>query len=199
MILIAAATAAELPALDRADVRLLVTGIGVAEAATRVASALALQRFDLVVNAGIAGTFERSDRIGEGVIVAEDVFELGRETGTLALPPGVSIVDRATSDTEIVRRLTGRGYRSVRGITVSRVTTTAPTAERLRSMGAQIETMEGFAVLRAAAIAGVRAVQVRGISNYAGTNCDAAWDFAAGRDAAVELLSALLQIESAVA
>jgi futalosine hydrolase len=40
--------------------------------------------------------------------------------------------------------------------------------------------MEGFAVLRAAELAGVRAVEVRGISNRVGDRDQSGWNFAAG-------------------
>jgi nucleoside phosphorylase len=40
--------------------------------------------------------------------------------------------------------------------------------------------MEGFAVLRAAALAGVRAIEIRGISNRCGDRANGGWNFAAG-------------------
>ena len=44
---------------------------------------------------------------------------------------------------------------ALRGITVSRVTCTRRRARRLSERGAQVESMEGFAVLRAAERAGI--------------------------------------------
>jgi futalosine hydrolase len=198
MILVVVATLQEVTFLEsRLSVELLVTGIGPVEAAARVALALARQRYDLVINAGIAGTYEGEGRIGEAVVVAEDRFEIDRETGTpLELPDSIDIADRVRSDPAIVDRMEARGFRAVRGITVSRVTETDATAERLRARGGQVESMEGFAVLRAAELAGVRAVEVRGISNYAGARASASWDFAAGRRGVARIANDLLSIES---
>ncbi|HMF28017.1 MAG TPA: hypothetical protein VKE42_04550, partial [Candidatus Cybelea sp.] len=69
----------------------------------------------------------------------------------------------------------------VRGVTVARVTSSEETAKRLaRDLDAQVESMEGFAALRAAQRAGVRAIELRGISNRCGKRESSNWDFAAG-------------------
>ena len=73
------------------------------------------------------------------------------------------------------------------------MTTTDATAARLRQRyDADLESMEGFAVLRAAADAGIPAVEVRGISNYVGDRARSEWDFAAGAGATVRALTALV-------
>jgi futalosine hydrolase len=53
--------------------------------------------------------------------------------------------------------------------------------------------MEGFAVLRAAAAAGVAAVELRGISNIVGDRARGQWDFRAGSAAAVRALDGFLR------
>lgn len=201
MILVAAATAREIAFLDPdPNVEVVITGIGPVEAAARVAPALANNRFDLVVNAGIAGALDGVANIGEGVVVATDRLQLDLETGEpLLLPEGVRVSDRAASDARIVAELVAKGFTSVNGITVMRVTATAATAARLRGRGAQVESMEGFAVLRAAALAGVRAVEVRGISNLVGERARSRWDFDAGVAGLAAVMSALLAVERATA
>jgi nucleoside phosphorylase len=54
--------------------------------------------------------------------------------------------------------------------------------------------MEGFAVLRAAAQAGLPAIEIRGVANYVGDRATNGWDFAAGANAAVETTDALLDV-----
>lgn len=197
MILVVSATPQETAFLDgRKGIELLVTGVGPVEAAARVARALAQHRYDLVVNAGIAGAYLPAAEIGEGVVVAEERIELDLEVGApLALPAGIRVTDRAASDPSLVQRLVAQGYRSVQGVTVTRVTATEATAARLRVRGAQVESMEGFAVLRSAEIAEVRAVEVRGISNYAGERSRSRWDFAAGTQGLASITNVLLAIE----
>ena len=52
--------------------------------------------------------------------------------------------------------------------------------------------MEGFAVLRAAQLAGVPALELRGISNYAGDRSKSEWSLAAGRSALQTALAEVL-------
>lgn len=194
MILITCAAGKELAFLPPAPhVELLVTGIGPVEAAASVSRALAQSPYELVINAGLAGALGDAAEIGEGVVIADERLELMRETGTpLALPEGTSIIDRVFSDLTLVDRLVELGFRSMHGITVTHVTATDASAARLAAIGCSAETMEGFAVLRAAEIAGVPAVEVRGISNVAGDQTRGRWDFTAGVSGVERILTALL-------
>lgn len=183
MILLASAVAAELKFWrSRDDVTTLFTGVGPVEASCAVTAALCQARYRLVINAGLAGAFDGTARIGDGVIVSEDAMELALEDGAaLNLPGGEAIVDTARSDSALVARLGSKGFSALRGVTVSRVTSTDETARRLAAeLAAQVESMEGFAALRAAELAGVPAIQVRGISNRCGARESSGWDFAAG-------------------
>jgi futalosine hydrolase len=182
VILLACAVDAELAFWQpRDDVTLLTTGVGPVEAASAIAAALAQQPYALVVNSGIAGAFEGAASIGDGVAVATDAMELALENGVaIALPGGARTIEEARSDGELVARLQSRGFAALRGVTVSRVTASEATARRLAGLGAQVETMEGFAALRAAERQGVRAIQLRGISNRCGAREHSGWDLAAG-------------------
>jgi futalosine hydrolase len=183
VILLACAVEKELEGWTVPDgVEVLVTGVGPVEAATAVSRALASRRYSLVVNAGIAGAFDGAGvNVGDAVVVSEDALELDREDGTrLMLPGGASVADRAESDPDVVARVAARGFTSLRGWTVTRVTTTEATAARLAALGAQTESMEGFAVLRAAQRHGIAAVQFRGISNRVGSPQRSAWSLPSG-------------------
>ena len=182
MILLVCAVAQELQWFSpRPDVEVLVTGVGPVEAAARVAQFLTTHSYQLVVNVGIAGAFAGVGKIGEGVVVSEETIQLDIEDGSpIQLPTGAQTIARVHSDAELVMRVVSRGFRVVRGITVARVTATDRTATRLRTLGVEVESMEGFAVLRAAEIAGARAIEVRGISNYVGDRAKSGWDFSAG-------------------
>ncbi len=182
MVLIVCAVAKELAWFAPPnDVEVLVCGVGPVEAAARVARALAHGRYTMVVNAGIAGAFPGVAPVGQGVVVAHEALELDIESGEpLALPNGERTIRRADSDPALVAALVECGIPAVRGITVARVTATDATAARLASLGAQVESMEGFAVLRAAEIAGVAAVEIRGISNIVGDRARSGWNFEAG-------------------
>lgn len=179
----------------RPDVTTLLTGVGPVEAACSVSHALAAQRYKLVINAGIAGAFDGVAPVGTGVVVADDWLELGREDGhPIVLPEGSTIADRVASDPVLVARLSARGLPALHGVTVSRVTGSEDTAARLAAEGAQVETMEGFAVLRAATLAGVPAIALRGISNRVGLRERSGWNFHAGIEGMERALRALFEL-----
>jgi futalosine hydrolase len=193
MILVACAVERELRAWhSRPGIATLATGVGPVEAACAVAAELARERYDLVVSAGIAGAFEGVARVGDGVVVSDETFDLSREDGTpIVLPDAERIEDAARSDVELVAALRRRGFAALRGVTVAHVTTSEATARRLANRGAQIESMEGFAVLRACERAAVRAVEVRGISNRVGTRERSGWDFDAAAAGLARVMHAL--------
>ncbi len=196
LILVVCALAAELRGLEPRDgVDVLAAGIGPVEAAAATARALALGAYAAVVNAGIGGAFRGRARIGEALLVGEErLADLGLEGGgALTLPDGAELTGRAAADPELLARCEGLSLPVGRGLTVAQVTTTDATAERLlRTYDAHVESMEGFAVLRAAAIAGVPALELRGISNEVGDRAKSGWDFGAGSRAAVAALNAVL-------
>jgi futalosine hydrolase len=197
VILLACAVEAELRFWEpRDDVATLVMGVGPVEASCALTAALCERRYRLVVNAGLAGAFDGIARVGDAVIVAEDMMELGLESGApLRLPNGERTFDTARSVASLVARLGGKDFLTVRGITVSRVTSTEQTARRLAAeLGAQVESMEGFAALRAAERMGVPAIELRGISNRCGERASSGWDFDAGIAGLARITRSLLEL-----
>ena len=199
-VLIVCAVARELAGLRPRDgVELLATGVGPVEAAYGTARALASRKYRAVINAGIGGGFR--DRCGVGDVVAvtrEDYVELGLEDGsTFPLPDGAALVRTVEAHPSLLQPFLD-GHVPVilgRGVTSATVTTTDARARLLASRyRADVESMEGFSVLRAAAQAGVPAVGIRGISNIVGDRANNGWDFAAGSRAAVETVEALLDV-----
>jgi futalosine hydrolase len=198
VILVVCALTQELPDFSSSDdVELLACGIGPAESAAATARALALHRYDAVVSAGIAGAFRGCANVGDARIVGEEFLaDFGREDrSALDLPAGAALVQRVDASSLLLRRARALPYPVVRGLTVTRITTTNATAQRLRdAYQADVESMEGFAVLRAAELAGVPAIGIRGISNIVGDRTASAWDFHGGARAAVAALQALLSL-----
>lgn len=127
-------------------------GVGPVEAAAATAAALAQQRPLAVVHVGIAGARRGSGLVPPALIVgSESIYcdlDVPERFAPHRLMPQPSLVDAACRALpSAVRRAIGTSGR-VGGATEC-----------------EIEAMEGFAVLRAAALAGVRAVEVRVISN----------------------------------
>lgn len=158
----------------------VVGGVGVAHAAASTASALAGQRYQLVLSAGIAGGFPPS--VAGDIIVADEVVhaDLGAEDGDIFRPLSELGLDseRATLDPAITTELARRGGGAIGAVlTVSTVTGTATTTRlRLeRHPTARAEAMEGAGVLAAAQLAGVPFGEVRAISNAVGPRDRSTW------------------------
>jgi futalosine hydrolase len=149
-ILVVAATDRELAAAD--GWRTLVCGVGPVAAAAATAAAIAAARPSAIVHVGIAGARRASGLEPPAVAVGDASIycDLGvpERWAPRRLEPPKTLVDAACRAVpSAVRRTIG---------TSGRVGHTA---------GCDVEAMEGFAVLRAAALAGVPAVEVRVIAN----------------------------------
>ena len=199
MILVVCATEQERAHLPGRDgVEFLVCGIGPVEAAIATADALARAPYELVINAGIAGAFPGRGEVGDAFAVAEALYaDLELEDGA-ALPFALS--DRSESSAAALAPFRdGRIAAQIgRGLTTATITATGSRARRLAErFECDLEAMEGFAVLRAAARAGIPALELRGISNIVGARAANGWNFARGADAAGTVLDVFLDIYEA--
>jgi len=170
MILVVAATERELAgAAGRAT---LVCGIGPVEAAAATAGALAQgPRPDVLLHVGIAGA--RGIPVPQLVIGSEAVYED-------ALPGGL-VPERERPDPRLVDA-------AQRALPEARVLPIGMSARVGGASSCEVEAMEGFAVLRAATLAGIPAVEVRAVSNEIDEPDRTRWRF---DDALVALDAAL--------
>lgn len=161
-VLVVAATARELaPPLGW---RSLCCGVGPIEAAAATAAALATRRPAAVVHVGIAGARRASGLVPPAVVVGtESIYcdlDVPERFAPSRLQPATALVDAAC------RALPG-AVRLAIG-TSGRVGHTA---------ACEVEAMEGFAVLRAAALAGIPALEVRVVSNAVEETDRTLWRF----------------------
>ncbi|CAN5125040.1 hypothetical protein BH18ACT12_BH18ACT12_16600 [soil metagenome] len=176
MILVVAATDRELEGAQVGDA--FACGVGLVEAAAATARVLAERRPDLLLHVGIAGA--RGISPPQLVIGSEAVYE---DAAGGKWVPGRVVPDH---------RLVEAARRALPEALVQPIGTSA----RLGGAGGcQVEAMEGFAVLRAAELAGVSAVEIRAVSNEIDEPDRARWridDAIAALDAAVPRLLAEL-------
>src|SRR5690606_24685340 len=106
-VLVIAATEAEigpflgLPAQQRQGLHTLITGVGMVATALALGERLATTAYDLLLNVGVAGSFDRSIPLGEVVWVVQDTFsELGVEDGNQFLDSEVSGLAPCTFQSE---------------------------------------------------------------------------------------------------
>jgi len=148
VVLVVAATEPELRGAGDAPV--LLCGVGPVEAAAATGRALADERPDALLHVGVAGARRGCGIeapalvIGSEAVYSDLVTKLAPQRA-LPDPHLVAAAQRALPDAPLVPIATSA---SIGG-----------------GSGCEVEAMEGFAVLRAAALAGVPAVEVRAVSN----------------------------------
>jgi futalosine hydrolase len=145
-----------------------VCGIGPVEAAAAVARVLATVEADAVLHVGIAGSRQ----------LAPLTVVLGSESVYDDLQAAIPVVDRAEPDAELFERVRA----ALPNAAVARIGTSAAVG----GGSCDVEAMEGFGVLRACALAGVPAVELRVIANSPDEPDRAKWRF----DEAFEVLGA---------
>jgi nucleoside phosphorylase len=159
----------------------LVCGVGPVDAAAATARALALEPRAALLHVGLAGA--RGLEVGTLVVGSEAVYcDLSAEW---------PVVDRADPD----RALVAAAADALPEAVVQPIHTSAAVggARDPVSQGPLIEAMEGFGVLRAAALAGVPAVEVRAISNELGEPDRGRWQLERGLEALADALPRLLE------
>ena len=176
MLLVVAATERELDAVGgvRDGIALLACGIGPVEAAARTASGLAPTRPDALLHVGLAGG--RGIEPPSVVIGSEAVYEDADSP---------LVVSRARPDPGLL----AAARRALPDAPVLAIGTSARVGG---SRSCTVEAMEGFAVLRAAELAAVPAVEVRAISNDVDEPDRARWRFEDALAALAEVLPRLL-------
>ena len=168
-VLVIAATPGELDWVGGADT--LVVGIGPVEAAVHTAAYLAAHRPDAILHLGIAGARRASGlQIGDVVIGT-----LSQYSDLAAAVPTVRTIEPDANLFERVSALLPTANRQP-----------IATSAHVGGGDCDVEAMEGFGVLRAAAEAGIPAIELRAISNMVEEKDRANWDFPGGLRAIAE-------------
>ncbi len=156
--------------LETQDLELLITGVGMVATAFALGKHLATHQYDLAINLGIAGSFDRGIALGKVVEVIEDSFsELGAENGGAFL--AIDELGFGESKFRSTASLSNFGDNSnlkqVTAITVNTVHGNDVSIRNLTSrIQPQLESMEGAAFFYACKQAGVPCLQIRTVSNY---------------------------------
>jgi futalosine hydrolase len=158
-----------------ASVTVCITGVGLPLTAFALGRHLATHRYDLLVQAGVAGAIDRQLALAQVVEVVSECFaDVGVEEadGTFTSATAMGLI--AADAPPFAQGRLWKGDTSavflpqVHGISVN--TVHGQTESVLRTMAqypfAQVESMEGAAFFYAALLSGCRFVQVRSISNY---------------------------------
>ena len=161
------------PGAGTFDYELLITGVGMVATAFALGRHLAANKYDLVINLGIAGSFDRSIALGDVVEITEDTFaELGAEDDLNFLPIAEMGFGDATFHpskklADLYNLFNTFDLKQATAITVNTVhgneASIKKVAERLNP---QVESMEGAAFFYACKQMEVPCLQIRAVSNY---------------------------------
>jgi futalosine hydrolase len=173
------------------DIDVLISGVGVAAMAYHLGRQLGEQRYDLAINAGIAGAIDHSLVPGTVVLVTEERFpDLGAEDNgniisvfDLGLVPCDQIpysngVLKAPSITDRFPLLSPllAGLPQTKGLTSDTITGNNDTLFRLQQFSdAGVETMEGAPFFFGCISDDLPCLALRAISNLAGERNKARW------------------------
>jgi nucleoside phosphorylase len=172
-VLLVAATDIEL--CDRAG---LVCGIGPVEAAAATARELASSAPAAVLHIGIAG--------GRGITPGGVV--IGSESVYVDLSAEIPVVDRLAPDPELLARV----HEAVPEALMLPIGTSAAVGGAATGE-LRVEGMEGFGVLRACALAGVPAVEIRAVSNELAEGDRSRWRIGRALEALGDVLPRVLE------
>ncbi|WP_346861280.1 futalosine hydrolase [uncultured Draconibacterium sp.] len=170
--------------LNDNEIDILITGIGTTFTTFHLTSTLREQKYDMVFHIGIAGSLTHELKIGDVVNVVTDEFaDLGVEKQDEFLTlfeSGYLDINEFPFENGTLRATNLNGWidlKKVRGITSNKsVGRESSISEIQCKFSAQIESMEGAAVLYVCNWVGVDCCQIRSISNYVEPRDSSKWD-----------------------
>lgn len=160
-ILLVSATDLEIEKERFSDFEILITGIGMLNTSISLTQRLSSGKYDLLINIGVAGSFNPELNIGDVVeVVEEKISELGFEDGESFSEFNefnLKNIFENKSKTDLL---------SVRSITVNRVHGNKRSiTEIINRLNPDIENMEGAAFFQVCNTFNVPCIQIRAISN----------------------------------
>ena len=145
------------------NVEILITGAGIPNTILKLSNHLHKNQYDLIINIGVCGSFNKEYKIGDVVEIINDQFsEIGYEDNNTFHAFDTDFrIDKNFSVSRKTR------LRSVNGITVNTVHGNAESIEKVRDLfNPDVESMEGAACMMVSQYFNVSFIQIRGISNY---------------------------------
>ncbi|MVN92256.1 futalosine hydrolase [Mucilaginibacter aquatilis] len=165
--------------IEHSKPEILITGVGMTATAFALGRHLATNQYDLAINLGIAGSFDRNIALGNVVEVVEDAFtELGAEDDSRFITLDQLGFGRTIYKTaaRVTNYMPGQNLWQVTAATVNTVHGEEASIAKLHQRTApQLESMEGAAFFYACEQAGVPALQIRAVSNYVEKRNREAW------------------------
>jgi len=158
-------------------VDVLIPGVGMMQTAFSLGKFLGKTKYSLAINAGIAGTYHASLKIGTVVNVTEECIpEMGAEDGEsfvsmfelgLMDPDGFPYIGGKLRNSGTIDSSALQLLPRVKGNTVNLVHGARKSIEKVKNLfPAEIESMEGAAFLYACLAEEIPCAQIRSVSNF---------------------------------
>ena len=177
-----------------------ITGVGVPAAIYHLQKRLQQKKYDLVIQAGIAGTFSKNFKLGDVVIVKEDAFaDIGiKESSEFTSIYNTGLADKngfPFSNGWLVNKNSIAGqlhYPLVKAVTINTVSDSELQKRQLvQYFSPDIETMEGAALHFVCLHENIPFIQLRSISNEVGVRDKNKWKM---KEAIANLNEALIKL-----
>ncbi|MGY8951394.1 MAG: futalosine hydrolase [Flavobacteriales bacterium] len=171
-ILLVAATKQEVNIDFFSSQEILITGVGMMNTTFSLTEELLQNNYDLVVNMGVAGSFNSDIEVGDIVEIVEDVFsEIGFEDGD-------SFLEFSDFEMDNTFKVIGKtDLKKVKGITVNTVHGNVKSiSEVVDRLNPDVETMEGAACFMVCNKFEISCIQIRSISNKVEKRNKENWD-----------------------
>jgi futalosine hydrolase len=166
---------------ENLEIEFLITGVGMVATSFAMGKHLANNEYNLILNLGIAGSFDRNIALGEVVQVSQDTFaELGAEDDIEFLTIdqlGFGESTYYSCDSLPNTHSSGiANLKQVKAITVNKVHGNESSIETIKKrLNPQLESMEGAAFFYACVASGNLGLQIRAVSNYVEKRNRDAW------------------------
>ena len=185
-ILVIAATDIELKPFLKAkhSCDILITGVGIAATVYQLQKKIGQKKYDYIIQAGIAGTFDKTLGLGKTVIVKKDCFgDLGmEENGKFSTLFDNGFLKKNTSPysngwlVNANKKLKQFSLPIVSAVTVQKVSDSKKqTTQLIETYQPTIESMEGAAFHYVCIQEKISFLQIRGISNHVGIRDKSTW------------------------
>lgn len=174
---------------------ILITGVGIAATAYSLGQCFAEEKFDIAIQLGLAGAYERNVVLGEVYHVLSDRFlYFGAENedfiSAVKLQIGVKEDVLYATYNNMLPSLTS--LKKAKAITSNTIHSEKDSIEKIMEMyQPQIENMEGASFFYACKQKGIPCLQIRGISNYVTKRNKNNWNIALAQE---NLTKTMIQI-----
>jgi len=185
-ILVVAATYKEVEAFARLNnkVEILICGLGIPSTVYHITKKILLQKYDVVIQAGIGGSFTKNIKKGEVVIIERDAFgDIGAEEKgkfKTIFEFGFENKNEFPFDNGWLINTSNIFKKShlkkVKAITINKITDSKTQQMQLKKIfNADVESMEGAALHYVCLQQNIDFIQVRSISNKVGERNKTKW------------------------